>query len=287
MPPLPQLPTYPELHPRHPRTALRPFRGPGLFITGTATDIGKTTVTAALAGALHRLHVRVGVCKPVSSGCPKFSDRGNDPNVPMTDDDFASPDAAIAARTAGLDPKDDSLLRYLSPVRFGAPVSPHVASQVEGRPTNWARVAGALDWWQENCDALLVEGSGGWFVPLDHHDFMVADMAAAIRLPVIVVTDAALGTLNRTLLTIHAIRQRNLAVAGIVINRVPPHPEQDLAIQSNLTEVSRLCGVPVRAILPELSPPGLGKLHDEIPAPFIDAMMPFAKEWLSMVCPGL
>ena len=54
-----RLPTYPESHPAHPCTSLRPFQGPGLFITGTGTDIGKTTVTAALAGALHRLHVRV------------------------------------------------------------------------------------------------------------------------------------------------------------------------------------------------------------------------------------
>ncbi|MGN6369722.1 MAG: dethiobiotin synthase [Phycisphaerae bacterium] len=278
---MPSLTTYPEIHPLHPRTALRPFRGPGLFITGTETDIGKTTVTAALAGALHRLHVRVGVCKPVASGCPKFADRGNDPKVAPADDDYLSPDAAYAARAAGLDPTDDSLLRYLSPVRFAAPVSPHIASQVEGRPTNWSRVAGALDWWQENCDALLVEGSGGWFVPLDHHDFMVADLAAAIRLPVIVVTDATLGTLNRTLLTIQAIRQRSLAVAGIVINRVPPHEQQDLAIHSNLTELSRLCGVPVRAILPaRKNPPA-----DSVLPEFIDALAPFAKEWLAMASP--
>ncbi len=275
------LPTYPEIHPLHPRTALRPFRGPGLFITGTATDIGKTTVTAALAGALHRLHVRVGVCKPVASGCPMIPGRGNDPRGVISDDDYMSPDAAFAGRAAGLDPSDDSLLRYLSPVRFAAPVSPHIASQVEGRPTNWARIAGALDWWQENCDVLLVEGSGGWFVPLDHHDFMVADMAAAIRCPVIVVTDATLGTLNRTMLTIQAIRQRSLAVAGIVINRVPAHEKQDLAIHSNLTEISRLCGVPVRAILPDRAAP----LTEGVPAEFIDALTPFAKEWLAMISP--
>src|SRR5437868_5507237 len=97
------LPTYPESHPHHPRTCLRPFIGPGLFVTATGTDVGKTTVTAALAGALHRLHVRVGICKPVAAGCAKFSHRGNNPNVQLVDDDFVPSDALISARAAGLD----------------------------------------------------------------------------------------------------------------------------------------------------------------------------------------
>jgi dethiobiotin synthetase len=273
------LPTYPEYHPQHPRTRLRPFRGPGLFITGTGTDIGKTTVTAAFAGALHQLRVRVGVCKPVAAGCPKFSDRGNDPNTLPTDDDYMSPDAMIFGRAAGLDPSDDSLLRYLSPVRFGAPVAPHLASKIEGRSTDWKRVAGALDWWQENCDVLLVEGAGGWCVPLDQHDFMVADMAAAIRLPVIVVTDASLGAINRTLLTVQAIRQRNLAVMGLVINRVPAPGKRDFSEETNLEELPRLSGVPVRGILPHSGSESMG---ESVPQAFIDAMMPFTREWLAM-----
>ena len=70
---------FPPPHSSHPRTLLRAYDAPGLFITGTGTDIGKTTVTAALAGALHSLHMRVGICKPVASGCPKFSHRGQRP----------------------------------------------------------------------------------------------------------------------------------------------------------------------------------------------------------------
>jgi dethiobiotin synthetase len=275
-----QLPTYPESHPAHPRTLLRPFQGPGLFITATGTDIGKTTVTAALAAALHRLHVRVGVCKPVASGCPKRSDRGNDPHIDLVDDDFLTPDGVIAGTAAGLQPLDDAMLRYISPVRFGAPLSPHIASEIEGRPTNWKRVAAALDWWQENSDVLMVEGAGGWFVPLDHHDFMVSDMAAALRLPVVVVTDAELGTLNRTLLTVQAIRQKSLSVIGLVVNRVPGQP--DIGTETNLRELPRLSGVPIRAILPAMKAP----LGDAIPAAFVDAMIPFAQEWLERVRPA-
>ncbi len=277
---LPQsLAPYPEFHPDHPRTRLRPFRGPGLFITGTGTDVGKTTVTAALAGALKRLRVRVGVCKPIGSGCPKDPERANHPGDILTDDDYLAPDAAMAAWAAGLDPHDPSLLPFLAPVRYGAPVAPRLAAEVEGRPTDWARVGAALDWWQENCDVLLVEGAGGWYVPLDQHDFMIADLAAAIRLPVIVVTDPELGTLNSTLLTVHAVRNRNLAVAGLVLNRVPPEGKRDLAIESNLRELPRLTGVPVRALLPRL----VEKMGTHVSSVMIDRMMPFAREWWSMV----
>jgi dethiobiotin synthetase len=275
-----QLPTYPESHPAHPRALLRPFQGPGIFVTGTGTDIGKTTVTAALAGALRRLHVRVGVCKPVASGCPKHGDRGNDPHIPLVDDDFLSPDGVIAGTAAGLAPLDEAMLRYISPVRFGAPLSPHIASEIEGRPTDWKRVAGALDWWQENSDVLMVEGAGGWFVPLDHHDFMVADLAAALRLPVIVVTDAELGTLNRTLLTVQAIRQKSLSVIGLVVNRVPAGG--DIGVATNLRELPRLSGVPIRAVLPVMKE----QLGTGIPTAFVDAMIPFAQEWLERVRPA-
>jgi len=156
----------------NPRTLLRPYNGPGLFITGTGTDVGKTTVAAALAAAFQRLHLRVGICKPLASGCPKWPHRGNNPSRPLADEDFQSPDAAFAARAAGLDPADETLLAFLSPLRYAAPVAPAVAARIEGRPPDWRRVVAALDWWQENCQALLIEGSGGWYSPLDEHDFM-------------------------------------------------------------------------------------------------------------------
>ena len=76
---------------------LRPYVGPGLFITGTGTDVGKTTVTAALAAAFHRMHLRVGICKPLASGCAKRAERGNELGRPLGDDDYVSADAALAA----------------------------------------------------------------------------------------------------------------------------------------------------------------------------------------------
>ena len=259
-----------EYHPDHPRAVLTAYKAPGIFITGTGTDVGKTIVTAALAGALRRAGVRVGICKPVASGCEKYPDRGNAGVV--ADEDYISADAVLAARLAGLSTEDETLMRHMSPVRFGAAVSPHIAGRIEGRETDWRRVAAALDFWQENCDFLIVEGAGGWLVPLDHHDFTVADLAAVLKLPVLVVTTPELGSLNVTALTVQAIRQRQLIVAGIVINLVPERP--DLVVQTNLEELPRLTGVPVRAVLPKLA----GKMGEEVPNRFVDALYDFAVE---------
>jgi len=255
----------------HPRSILKPYRRPGLFITGTATDIGKTTVTAALAGAFHTLGVRVGICKPIATGCPIRP--GLDHRTSPTDDDLLSPDIEISARAAGLGTVDQTLMRAMSPLRYAAPVSPHLAARVEQRPPNWHRVAEAFDFWEDSCDVLLVEGAGGWMVPLDDHDFTIADLATILHLPVIVVTNAQLGTLNYTHLTVSAVRQRGLVVGGLVINRVPA--KRDLVISSNLEELPRFCAAPLRAVFAET-----GDIRSAgVPADFIESLAPFARQW--------
>ena len=213
----------------YPDKILSAFGKPGLFITGTNTDIGKTTVTAALAGAFRRLNIRVGVCKAIASGCPKNPNRGNGGN--FADDDLLSPDAALAATMAGLDPTNEDIMPVISPIRFAAPVSPHVAAQIENREPDWNRLAFAINYWRKACDFLLVEGAGGWLVPLNRRLFTIADLAQILALPTVVVTGAYLGTLNHTSLTVESIRARNIAIAGLVANRVPI--ERDISIQSS------------------------------------------------------
>ena len=254
------------------RTLLHPPRCRGLFVTGTGTDVGKTSVSAALAAALLELGLRVGVCKPVASGCPKHAERGSPAR--LVDDDYLSPDGRIVAAAAGLDVADEALFRHVSPLRYGAPVSPHVAARVEARPPDWSRVAAALAYWQGHCDFLLLEGAGGWLVPLDDTLFTVADLAACVRLPVLVVTTPALGTLSATALTVEAIRQRGLNCAGLVLNRLPAR--RDLAAQSSVEELPRLCAVGLRAIVPELAaPPDADR---PVPAAAVDALLPLARE---------
>lgn len=255
----------------NPKKILSAFGKPGLFITGTNTDIGKTTVTAALAGAFRRLNIRVGVCKAIASGCPKNPNRGHSEH--LTDDDLLCPDAALAARMAGLDPTDEAILKVISPIRFAAPVSPHVAAQIEQREPDWQRLATALDYWRDHCDFLLVEAAGGWLVPLNRRLFTIADLAQIVALPAVVVTGAYLGTLNHTSLTVESIRARNIIVAGLVANRVPM--ERDLSIQSSLDELPQLMHTPMLAVLPEDSQ--VSPTH--LPANFVDAMEPFARQW--------
>ncbi len=265
------MPTIPA---GHPRNILQPYHRPALFITATGTEVGKSTLAAALAGALHQLGARVGVIKPIASGCGLRRDLA-DGQIP-TDDDYDSLDAECAARAANLDPTDEKLLPFLSPIRYGAPASPHVAARIENRQPNWQRLADAFDYWEENCDALIIEGVGGWRVPLDQHDFSVADLATILHVPILVVTHPRLGTINDTLLTVDSIRQRGLVVSGIIINQVPTNP--DIVTRYNLDEIPRLSGVSVRATLPlvddwpgVVSGPALKQLTE--------LMLPFARQW--------
>src|SRR5271170_1187219 len=246
-----------------PRKLLRAFGKPGLLITGVNTDIGKTTVTAALAGAFSRLGIRVGLCKPIAAGCPKHPDRGSPEG--LTDDDMLSPDAEISMNMIGLNPKDTNLLAYASPIRFAAPVSPYLAAKIEQRSIDWQRVAMAMDYWRDNCDFLLVEAAGGWMSPLDDRPrlFTVADMAAIFKLPAIVVTGTYWGVLGHTMLVTQSARARKVPVMGLVVNHVSP--TQDLAMNSAPEELPKLTGLPVLAVLPQLE-----KLpEDRVPEEFV------------------
>lgn len=267
--------THELIAPVHPNKILSAFGRPGLFITGTNTDIGKTTVTGALAGAFRRLNIRVGVCKAIASGCPKNPDRGNGKH--LTDDDLLSPDAVLAATMAGLDTTNEDIMRAISPIRFAAPVSPHVAAQIENREPDWNRLASAINYWRGACDFLLVEGAGGWLVPLNRRLFTIADLAQILALPTVVVTGACLGTLNHTSLTVESIRARNIPVAGLVANRVPI--ERDISVQSSLDELPQLMHTPMLAVLPQ--DPQVTLTH--VPTNFVDALEPFARQWWNHV----
>jgi len=255
---------------------LSAYPAPGLFITATNTDVGKTTATAVLAAALHSLGKKVGILKPIASGCPKFPHRGNNPDFPLADDDLIPLDVFLPAQSLNLDIQDETLLSFMSPLRYAAPVSPALAAELESRPADFSRVQRALDYWRSRADLLLVEGAGGWLTPLDAQDHMIADIAAALKLPVILVTTPGLGSINATLLTIESIRARKLEVAGLIINNVPPLQQQDLAIQSNLKEIPRLAGVPLLGLLPRLEK---APTHP-LPAELMNPLLPFASSLL-------
>lgn len=159
------------------------------FVTGTDTGVGKTVVTAAMAAALRRRGVPVRALKPVASGVEAG----------------AGEDAELLAFAAGHPP--------LSALRFVAPLSPHRAAALEGRRVELPPL---LEWIEAQPGTRLVEGVGGWEVPLSW-DLRVSDLATTLGYPVVVVAPDRLGVINQALLTVEAVRRRGLRVDALVL----------------------------------------------------------------------
>lgn len=228
-----------------PTITLRKPRTPGLFITGTDTEVGKTVIACCIADQLRRSGgVRsVGVFKPLASGCR--SER----------EGLVSDDAEQLAHAADFDPSIGDL-SVVNPVRFRAAVAPAMALEKERSRLDWTAIDHALGRIDEACDALLVEGVGGALAPLDAPEpgrrpriTTVLDLMAALDLPAVVVCRAGLGTLNHTALTCEAIRARRVRIAGLVVNGYD-HESEDESMQDNLRWLTLLTGASVLAAVP-------------------------------------
>ena len=168
-----------------------------VFVTGTDTGCGKTTFACALARSAREAGNRVRILKPIETGC----ERG----VPA--------DALALARAAG----DDAPVERLCPVRLALPAAPECAARAEGVAIELAPIEAAFARANADADLTLVEGAGGLLVPITPALDM-AGLAGRLRLPLVVVARAALGTINHTLLTLEAARARGLRVVGVVID---------------------------------------------------------------------
>lgn len=195
----------------------------GLFVTGTDTEIGKTLVTAALTLALQRAGARVAPIKAVAAGQAPDAASGR-----WVNDDVAQ---LHAVQSLGMD------LDQVGPLQLREACAPHIAARQEGRTIAnkplldaIARSAALGDW-------ALVEGVGGFRVPLGE-GWDTADLAKSLGLPVLLVVGLRLGCLNHALLTAEAIRARGLHLAGWVANTVDPampHAADNLcALQAGL-----------------------------------------------------
>jgi dethiobiotin synthetase len=204
---------------------------PGLFITGTDTNVGKTYVGALIARALKAAGHRVGVYKPVASGCRREGDR------------LVSDDALLLWRAAG----EPGELDRVCPQCFEAPLAPHLAARAAGKEIDGKLLRDGLDYWRTRSDIILVEGAGGLLAPLGDHEY-VADLARDFGFPLVVVARNALGTINHTLLTLHAAEALHggLKVAGVILNH-PALPGDDPSIKSNRQELDSRMTVPVLA----------------------------------------
>jgi len=224
---------------------------PGLFITATDTEVGKTVVTCAIAAVLKQRGQTVGVCKPIASGCRK--DR----------EGLVNEDAEALAHFAD----SNFPLATVNPVRYREPLAPAVAAEREQRPVDDEAIAFALQRIDAGCDINLVEGIGGLMVPIDEKH-TVLDLAIAIGYPVVVVTRGDLGTLNHTALTCAAIRNAGLRLAGLVINRY--HADTtDIAEATNPQWLARQNNTKVLATIPEA--PGVAPQKAQLPPAVVEA----------------
>lgn len=196
------------------------------FITATDTGAGKTFVASSIARALRLKGVDVGVMKPVESGC-------------VDKDGTLVPDDALALKEAS--GSSDSL-EDICPYRFAPPLSPHLAARLSGVSVDFEVIKNAFLKLSKRHGLMLVEGAGGLLAPLTD-ELTVADLAAALNLPLIIVAQSKLGVINHTLLTIEAARSRGLKVAAIVLNEGPGGT--DPSVEFNSGEIKRMTGLPV------------------------------------------
>lgn len=173
----------------------------GLFVTGTDTGVGKTLIAGAIARILAEQGQKVGVFKPVATGC-RHSREG-----------LVSSDAEFLAYCANC----EYPLSVVNPVCFLTPAAPVVSADCEGRPVDFEHIASAYGYICQNSDLVIVEGIGGVRVPISA-EVDVLDLAVRFGLAVVIVSRPRLGTINHTLLTVDAVRAAGLKLAGVVIN---------------------------------------------------------------------
>lgn len=178
----------------------------GVFVTGTDTAVGKTVAACALLHALKARGVRVAPMKPVAAGA------GGHDGVPANEDSVALMRAAGWAR-AGLDD--------VTPVLLREPMAPHIAAQREGRRITLDPIRAAFRRLATQADFVVVEGVGGFLVPLAE-DLDAADLARDLALPVVLVVGMRLGCLNHALLTARAVAAAGLPLAGWIANGIDP-----------------------------------------------------------------
>lgn len=200
---------------------------PAWFITGTDTDVGKTFVACALLHALRQRGLQAQGMKPVAAGCDAA---GRNEDVEQ-----------LIAASASQAPRE-----LVNPYAFGAAIAPHIAAADANVVIDLPGIVDACQRLRASSQALVVEGAGGFCVPLGP-DCDSADLARALGLPVILVVGMRLGCLNHALLTQQAIAASGLPLAGWIANCIDPAmPRQE----ENLRALQQRIHAPLLAVIP-------------------------------------
>ncbi|MGC6466798.1 MAG: dethiobiotin synthase [Akkermansiaceae bacterium] len=191
---------------------------PGVFVTGTDTGIGKTYVSALIVEEFRKKGVDAVGLKPACSGSRDDAER------------------LWQASGGVLD------LDVVNPWWFRTPVAPLTAARIEGNPLDLETMVAQVGEVREEHAFTLVEGVGGWEVPMGE-GFGIPDLARELKLPVLVVVANWLGAINHTLLTVKAIQNAGLECPGIILNHL--EAERDVAVTTNRMILEELCPVPI------------------------------------------
>ena len=200
------------------------------FITGTDTDVGKTWIALALLHALHRQGYRTLAMKPVACGCV------------VTDGIYQNDDAVKLQRQASIAVP----YREINPYALPAPVAPHLAAARIGLQIDMDRIRQLYEQQKNKADYVVMEGVGGWMVPLNA-DSTTADMVKAMDIPVILVVGIRLGCLNHALLTQAAIQQQGVRLVGWIANCID---KDCLEIENNIDALRERLNAPLLGIIP-------------------------------------
>ena len=177
----------------------------GYFVTATGTDVGKTFITALLVKKWRDCGIDAGYYKAALSGAE------------LRDGKWVAGDADYVKRIANLPDTQEQLVSYV----YKEAVSPHLAARKEGNPVELAKVKVDFDAARNRHEFVFAEGSGGIICPIRYDDqkIFLVDIMKMLDLPLLIVTTAALGSINACVLTVEYARSRGLAVRGLIVNR--------------------------------------------------------------------
>ena len=177
----------------------------GYFVTATGTDVGKTFITALLVKKWRDSGIDAGYYKAALSGAE------------LRDGKWVAGDADYVKRIANLPDSQEQLVSYV----YKEAVSPHLAARKEGNPVEIAKVKDDFDAARSRHEFIFAEGSGGIICPIRYDDqkIFLADIMKTLNLPLLIVTTAALGSINACVLTVEYARSRGLDVRGLIVNR--------------------------------------------------------------------
>lgn len=190
------------------------------FVTGTDTNVGKTYVSAGLIQHFVAQDIKTIGMKPVASGC-KLAEN----NILINED------VSILTKCSNV----SAPLDLINPYRFKPAIAPHVAAEKAGVTIDIEVIANAYQALTKLADVVIVEGAGGFLVPLNTKKTL-ADLAVKLDLPIILVVGMRLGCINHALLTVEAIQNRGLKLAGWVANQIDPNMP---VFEENLTTLRR------------------------------------------------